>query len=460
MRRGWLFVSVLAMVPAVASGAAPSWPDIHLAACPPITPQQSARAKVWKHGRAEKDAFLSALAQLGAKNYSQAAKQLSGFVKKYPDSDYLTAALFGEMAALDEQKDIASQVKVAEQLVELPSAPAVVRTAAFVSLDSLLSPYAPAGDPAESRKLADLEKWTECGKVALAGESRPSGAASGGIDKTIRTGESVFDRTGGYVALVRKHYESARSQLLTANKLNPADPLTNLWLFEAYALSPKPNYNAGVFFLARVSHLAPQVPQLDALLRRVYVMLHGSENGLIDLRAEALSSSVPPQGLNILPTPKRHHHYGATLAAAAIIGALAYGMVKYPWVAEGVSNSVSGEAASPSKLMIFGGPNHKTYLGCLSCSPAASDSVFNRAGPYGSRVAGDSIWNPVGDFGSPVSEYSACNPTAGEPPVIVDERGKAYGRLTLNHSDPNIGAGRQLYGWLSATVCSAGRYLP
>lgn len=71
------------------------------------------------------------------------------------------------------------------------------------------------------------------------------------------------------------------------------------------------------------------------------------------------------------------------------------------------------------KLMIFGGEGHKTYLGCLSCSEYATDSVFNQYGNYGSRYAIDSVWNHYSDFGSRYSNYGACNPYANDPPVIV-----------------------------------------
>jgi hypothetical protein len=68
--------------------------------------------------------------------------------------------------------------------------------------------------------------------------------------------------------------------------------------------------------------------------------------------------------------------------------------------------------ASPSqysaKLMIFGGMDHKTYLGCLSCNEYASDSVFNSYGSNGSAYSSQSIWNHYSEFGSAYSTYSAC----------------------------------------------------
>src|SRR5215469_18684009 len=63
----------------------------------------------------------------------------------------------------------------------------------------------------------------------------------------------------------------------------------------------------------------------------------------------------------------------------------------------------TGERVSPPplpKLMIFGGEDHKTYLGCLSCSEYSIDSVFNEYGTHGSRYSAESIWNHYSEFGS------------------------------------------------------------
>jgi hypothetical protein len=94
-------------------------------------------------------------------------------------------------------------------------------------------------------------------------------------------------------------------------------------------------------------------------------------------------------------------------------------------------------ASAPNKLMVFGGPSHDTYLGCLSCSEYASDSIANEYGSFGSQYSSTSLTNTYSQFGSEYSTYSACNPYASDPPVIVDSDGNFYGRLTVNefHSE-------------------------
>lgn len=107
-------------------------------------------------------------------------------------------------------------------------------------------------------------------------------------------------------------------------------------------------------------------------------------------------------------------------------------------------------APAPTKLMIFGGVDHKTYLGCLNCSEYAPDSVENKYGPHGSPYATESIFNHYGLFGSPYSVNGACNRYAVDPPVIVDSAGKYYGRLTLNRFASGIGVGAEYMAWLAA----------
>jgi hypothetical protein len=117
--------------------------------------------------------------------------------------------------------------------------------------------------------------------------------------------------------------------------------------------------------------------------------------------------------------------------------------------AAGTSNPVP----ATSKIMLFGGLNHKTYLGCLNCSQYATDSVFNQYGQHESRYAFESVWNHYSEYGSAYSTYGACNAYASDPPVIVDNSGSYYGRLTLNAYHAEIGSGRRYYEWLKQSVC-------
>lgn len=108
----------------------------------------------------------------------------------------------------------------------------------------------------------------------------------------------------------------------------------------------------------------------------------------------------------------------------------------------------SSAAVATGKVMLFGGPERQTYLGCISCHATSPESVFNPVGTFGSVVSPTSIFNRVGQYGSPVSRYSVCNPVAMEPPILVDDYGNARGLLTLNSALPGAVSDDRVVGWL------------
>jgi hypothetical protein len=120
---------------------------------------------------------------------------------------------------------------------------------------------------------------------------------------------------------------------------------------------------------------------------------------------------------------------------------------------QGAAAGASAAPRSTSKVMIFGGEDHRTYLGCLNCSEYATDSIFNSYGSHGSRYATESVWNHYSEFGSAYSNEGACNPYANDPPVMVNSDGSFYGRLTLNVYHSQFGIGAKYHDWLEQTVC-------
>ena len=84
-------------------------------------------------------------------------------------------------------------------------------------------------------------------------------------------------------------------------------------------------------------------------------------------------------------------------------------------------------------ILIFGGNNHKDFLGCLTCNEMSSNSVWNEMSQYGWKN-GFGKWNPFGPYKNPFSSTSACNEFSSDSPVLVDKTGAFYGRLTLNES--------------------------
>jgi hypothetical protein len=98
---------------------------------------------------------------------------------------------------------------------------------------------------------------------------------------------------------------------------------------------------------------------------------------------------------------------------------------------------------STRALLLFGGHDHKVFLGCLNCSARATGSVCNKLGA-GSTFKSESIWNKFSDFGSKFSDDSPWNRFGNSAPIIVDEDGGSYGYFSAN----KFHQARTRIGWL------------
>jgi hypothetical protein len=88
--------------------------------------------------------------------------------------------------------------------------------------------------------------------------------------------------------------------------------------------------------------------------------------------------------------------------------------------------------AQTPALLLFGGSDHRTFLGCLNCGKYDSGSVCNKYGSAGSKYSSDSIWNRYGNFGSKYSGDSPWNKYSSTAPIIVDSSGRSYGYFSAN----------------------------
>lgn len=89
-------------------------------------------------------------------------------------------------------------------------------------------------------------------------------------------------------------------------------------------------------------------------------------------------------------------------------------------------------SGSGSKLLIYGGKEGKTYLGCLNCDKFDGDSIWNNYGKYGSKYNGECIWNDYGRYGGKYGEFSPFNSGSLTPPKIVKSNGDYIGYFTSN----------------------------
>jgi hypothetical protein len=112
-----------------------------------------------------------------------------------------------------------------------------------------------------------------------------------------------------------------------------------------------------------------------------------------------------------------------------------------------LSGAGSSHAQTTAPVVwIFGGADHKTFLGCLTCASSDDDSIFNPGGKFGhcGGLAFDNLYchsllSAFGGGGLVAEATSACGPGSTNPPVLVDPHGQYYGRFSigtfLGHQD-------------------------
>ena len=88
--------------------------------------------------------------------------------------------------------------------------------------------------------------------------------------------------------------------------------------------------------------------------------------------------------------------------------------------------------AQDKALLLFGGDDHKTFLGCLNCNKFSGVSLCNKFGQFGSKFNSESIWNRFGDFGSKFNSDSPWNKFTDSAPIIADKDGNSFGYFSAN----------------------------
>jgi hypothetical protein len=90
--------------------------------------------------------------------------------------------------------------------------------------------------------------------------------------------------------------------------------------------------------------------------------------------------------------------------------------------------------AADEPLYVFGGEGHREFLGCLNCSSSHPKSVWNDSSQFGFRND-FGVWSRF-RFASEFGSTTMCSQFASDPPIVVDEQGNAYGRLSINEYAP------------------------
>jgi hypothetical protein len=121
----------------------------------------------------------------------------------------------------------------------------------------------------------------------------------------------------------------------------------------------------------------------------------------------------------------------------AMLAVLAFGAVALP-----AERAEAQDMLVQPRMMIYAGPLHREYLGCLNCYPYNERSVWNNFSPFG--WGNDyPLMSHFQDYRAPHGRYSACDPHAADPPILLDINHTNYGRLSVSITRPDSICGQR-----------------
>ncbi|HEY8056956.1 MAG TPA: hypothetical protein VIE13_13705 [Terriglobales bacterium] len=261
-------------------------PAFQGASCPTPAATIPADKKGWKHGAEEYADFTAVTKATGA----QKTQLALAFAEKYPDSDYritaLQMAMSAQAATPGQQADA---VKTAQELSKSPAADASELLSADVIEAYVVPTITQPNDPEMQTKMNSLLQAATCGEQL---------AASAPAAQQARFA-AILGKAKGYAQLNLKDYDGAIATLTQLTQTDANDAMLYYWMGIAQVTKATPNYDAGIFDLAKASVLAPQTPAISTYLNTVYTSYHGSAEGLENVLNVARSNSAPPADFKI-----------------------------------------------------------------------------------------------------------------------------------------------------------------
>jgi hypothetical protein len=122
--------------------------------------------------------------------------------------------------------------------------------------------------------------------------------------------------------------------------------------------------------------------------------------------------------------------------------------------AQASRSQVAVGATRPDALLIFGGPGHKTFIGCICDGEQSIALEGGTYGPQGFNPDNASLWSPFGLFHDRFGDYSACARFVKDPPIVVTPDGRPICRLTIDLTNPFQCKAPSLLEWLSQGPCA------
>ncbi len=285
------FLLTFAVVLPVTAAAAPQ--------TAPASSSSSAQAPVIKDP-AEYNAYMGAI---GQKDVNAKISGLEAFLVQYPNSVVKIDALESLLAAYQQAGNMAKLIDTANRILAV--APDNVRALVILAYMDKANQKWSDGMQHSTHGLDALSKWT-----------KPDGVSDAEFEKQKTQMSALFNGVAGMSALNLKNMPDAQKYLRAAVQTDPNN-LDNVYpLAIAYLTATPPDYNNGLFFIARAANLAAASTQpavqgqskgIEAYGKGMYDKYHGSDDGWNDVLTAAKAASEPPAGFNVTqyvpPTP-------------------------------------------------------------------------------------------------------------------------------------------------------------
>ena len=205
----------------------------------------------WKD-RAEYDAFN---AMVQATDPNQRIQLAEKYLGEYPETKFRDKVYEFQLQAYQQLNNTQKVEETAGKLLE-------VNANHFPAL-YMLSYLIPrtvqgAGGPEMDAKLNHAADYAQRGLDQLASLPKPEGISDADFQKQKEQSEATFHQTLGFVSLQKKDYELSAQQLRKSVELNPNEALAFYWLGLAYLTPKPPNYEEGIWAMARAVSITGQ----------------------------------------------------------------------------------------------------------------------------------------------------------------------------------------------------------
>lgn len=249
---------------------------------------------------AEYNSYLNAIQQ---SDPNAKAVALEGFLQQYPNSVVKEDALDVLMATYQQMGNMQKVIDTANRLLQ--SNPNNLRALALMSY--LKRQMAEQGGPQAQQNLTEAQQFAQRGLQAIQTAPKPEGMSDTDFQKLKNDTGAIFAGVAGLAALQNKNYPEAQQLLSQSVKANPNNLSDVYPLGLAYLQAQPPDYQNGLWYIARAVNLAAQnaaaQQQINKFGRAAYIKFHGNDEGWQQVVQQAAANPVPPAGFAIKPRP-------------------------------------------------------------------------------------------------------------------------------------------------------------